>query len=114
MVSVVFVAGLVVLLAVLQFFGRYLLDYRLDDDGVTFLVCRSLPVKTIAYRDIESARAAGMGGAMFSGLTGWKWQNRLFGRVVVIARKYGMLRNVLITPDDPDQFAARINERCAA
>jgi hypothetical protein len=113
MAGVVFVVGVVVLLVVLQFFGRYLLNYRLDEAGVTFLVFRVLPVKTIPYGDIESARASGMSGAMFSGLMGWKWQNRLFGRVVVIARKYGMLRNVLITPDDPDRFAAQINEKCA-
>jgi hypothetical protein len=84
------------------------IDYRLEDNALSVTVAKR-PIRRIPYSDIESVQR------------GWRpwnehWNRRLdFWRgSVTIRRKHGILRNVVLTPDDPDAFVAALQARVEA
>ncbi len=84
-----------------------LIDYRLEDNALSVTVGKR-PIRRIPYSDIESVKR---------GWTFWNehWERRLdFWRgSVTIRRKHGLLKNLVITPDDPDSFVSALETRLA-
>jgi hypothetical protein len=102
----------ILLLALLfQLFGRYLFDYALDPDGLSFRLFRSLRVLRIRYEDIaEIQLQTGIGLAF----TFWSLHlnNRLLGSSLLLRKRRGLYRSVTLTPDAPERFAAELRRRC--
>jgi hypothetical protein len=84
------------------------IDYRLEDKALSVTIARR-PVRRIPYTDIESVRR---------GFTIWNehWSRRLdFWRAsVTIRRKHGLIKNFVVTPDDPDAFVSELQARVDA
>jgi hypothetical protein len=91
-----------------QIFGRFLYSYRFADKSLDFMLFRFVPVVSISYVEITSARQIGFEDAIFSGL--W-FANRVFGKIVIIRKKGGMFKSICITPDDADTFVSMIETR---
>ena len=79
--------------------------YQLGEQGVEVLVGR-WPMRRIRYDDIESVRC---------GYTFWNehWTARLdvWRTAVTIRRRSGIMRNFVITPDDPEAFVSELQRR---
>lgn len=86
------VAGLVVLFCAAVGSIRY----RVTGDAVEVLLlgCR---VRRIALDDIEEVSRRGA-------FIHESWSGPRFWNAVTLRRRSGVLRNVIITPDDPDRF----------
>ena len=72
------------------------------------MLFRFVPVVSISYVEITSARQIGFEDAIFSGL--W-FANRVFGKFVIIRKKGGIFKSICITPDDADTFVSTIETR---
>jgi len=80
------------------------IQYQLGEKGVEVLIA-GRPVRRIRYGDIESVRR---------GYSFWNehWSSRLdvWRTGVTIRRRSGLLRNFVITPDDPDAFLDNLRQ----
>lgn len=91
-----------------QLFGRYLYNYRLTDDSIQLVVAGVVPVMTIRYAEIARIREASFGQALKSGLFTLRLGNRIIGGIVLIQRKKGLIRSILLTPDDVPTFLRQV------
>ena len=104
---VVVPGGALVLLVVIYSL-RFLYGYRLANCAVEIILFRALPVYRIPVRDIEliqkaSWRKLGIGG------TTLRLGNRLARECVLIQKRTGLIRRIVITPDDADRFISQVN-----
>jgi len=81
------------------------IHYQLGAEGLEVLVGR-WPVRRIRYDDIESVRR---------GYRFWNehWTSRIdiSRTAVTIRRRSGIMKNFVITPDDPDAFVSELQGR---
>jgi len=102
------IAGLLAT-ALAQLFLRYVYGYDIRDGRVRFLLFRSVPLFGIPISEIWEVREC-------SGRDLWKpgfalrFGNRLWGNCVMIQKKSGLFRSVIITPDNAQEFIERIQE----
>ena len=106
-----FVGFLIVAISVLQFAGPYLYQYRLGDQRFEVKLFGLVPILILYFSDISEARVLS-GSPLFNPFAGVSFPNRVFAaRPVQIRRKKGVLRSVILTPDQPESFVAEINRR---
>jgi hypothetical protein len=79
-----------------------IIDYRLGPTEVQIMLF-GLVIRKISYPDIEDVFMGSKG-------AGENWA-RKFSGYVTIRRKSGTFRSVVITPDHPEDFVARLKER---
>lgn len=77
--------------------------YRLTDAAVEVLILGRV-ARRILLSDIEEIHRHG---ALFHE----SWSGLKFWNAVTIRRRSGLLRNFVISPDDPDAFATRVQDR---
>lgn len=94
-----------------QFFGRYVINYQLNDASLTIVVFGFIKVMKIPYADIGDVREMTFKETLRPSLTTLRFGNRIFGNIILIERKAGLVRRVLITPDDPSDFISKIRAR---
>jgi hypothetical protein len=61
-------------------------------------------VRRVRLADIESVDRRGA-------LLNESWSGPRFWNAVTLRRRRGLVRNVIVTPDDPDRFVADVTER---
>jgi type IV secretory pathway VirB6-like protein len=108
-----FVTGLVIVgiatIVLLQLFLRYIYDYEIKGDQVRVLLFRVVPVMTIAISNIREIKEC-------PPIELWKptfvlkFGNRLWGDCVLIRKNRGLLRSVVITPDNAHEFVEHVKE----
>ena len=79
-----------------------IIDYRLTPTEVQITLF-GFAVRMFPYTDIEDVLLGSKG-------AGENWARRFSG-YVTIRRKRGLFRSIVITPDDPEEFVARLKER---
>jgi hypothetical protein len=96
---------------------RRLLTYRCDPDAVRVMVAGRVALFTIPYETIAEIRRLSTGevnapraAVVFEAA---RAGNRWSGGAVLIVRKNKFRRGVIITPDDPEEFVARVSSRVA-
>jgi hypothetical protein len=117
----VFLAGIVFLCLVLlfgQFFGPFLLRYKITESSVEASAFGLFRIWKVDFADIIAAQKIS-----FKELLPWRnpksifWVhmgNRIWCEAVVIRRKSGLLRVFVISPTDPESFAREIKVRMPA
>jgi len=95
---------------IFQFLGRYLYDYRISKTCIKIVLLAKIPLFRIPFSNIIEIRKIsfkeGLGNDdSYSAL---KFGNRIWGEGVLIRRKKGLFKKVLITPDKPDEFISKI------
>lgn len=103
---------LLVLYVVAQYGLRLLYSYRLTPDSLEILLFRALPVYRLPFKEIESAYTASWSEAKL-GFSALRLGNRFARRYVVIKKKGGLLRVLVITPVKADEFAKQISANCS-
>ncbi len=98
-----------------QIFDRYFFNYRIVKDSIQFVLFGKIPMIHIQLADIAEMRKVSFMEATFQkgieGLFVLRCGNRLWGQIVLIRRKKGIFKRVLITPDNADEFISKIRER---
>ncbi|HXH27815.1 MAG TPA: hypothetical protein VNL37_02150 [Candidatus Polarisedimenticolia bacterium] len=78
------------------------IDYRLTQEAVEILILRRV-VRRVPLADIEEVHRRGA-------LLHENWSGPKFWNAVTLRRRRGLLRNLVISPDEPDRFVARLQE----
>ncbi len=76
--------------------------YRITGTGLEVLVLGRI-VRRILLSDMEEVHRRGA-------LVRESWSGPRFWNAVIIRRRSGWIRNVAISPDDPERFATRLRE----
>ncbi len=115
------ISFLVAILAVVVFLFarpvvlRWMIEYRRDPDAVRVVVFRRFPIVTIPYHAIVEVRRVSSdevlvprSGVMLAAI---RVGNRWTREAVLIVRRKGLRRGVVITPERPDEFVADVRAR---
>ncbi len=78
------------------------ITYRITDTALEVRILGRV-IRRILLADIEEVHRRGA-------LVHENWSSLKFWNSVTIRRRSGLLRNFMISPDDPDRFAARLQE----
>ncbi|MBF6570177.1 MAG: hypothetical protein IVW54_15005 [Candidatus Binataceae bacterium] len=96
-------------MALAQLFLRDVYDYDIEDAKVRVLLFRLVPVMTIRIsniRDISECSPTELWKPTFA----LKFGNRVWARCVLIRKRRGLIRSVVITLGNPHEFAEQIKE----
>jgi hypothetical protein len=110
---VVFTGLLVVGALMAQYLLRFLYSYAITQRYVEARLIGLIPFYRVRLRDIQDAKVIPFKDAYRFKLreifTVFRCGNRLWGKgVVLIEKRGGVVRLILITPDDPREFVANI------
>ncbi len=78
------------------------IDYRITASAVEVLILGRV-VRRVRFDDIEEVHRRGA-------LLHENWSGPKFWNAVTIRRRSGLLRNFVVSPDDPDRFVARVQD----
>jgi hypothetical protein len=86
---------------------RFIYEYRIRDNGIEFVIFGTISVYRVSVNNIESAekisrRQLGIGGFTL------RLGNRFMSTCVLIRKRRGPIRKIVITPADPDKFVGRV------
>ena len=107
----IFASSVVAGLLVFQFAARYVCTYRISADEVQVVLFRFIPIHGVALVNIMDISEVPYTRSLWPNFSASRFGNRIFGRVVAIQKKSGMLATVFITPDDPEEFVAEVKSR---
>ena len=97
-----------------QIWYRFVIQYRFGRRSLLITLLGLVPITWLGYEHIKSVEMVRMKdiwgdvGLLFGAL---KAGNRPFARFALVIRSRGFLSAVIITPDDPIDFARQIMER---
>ena len=98
-----------------QLFERYVINYRIAKDSIQFVLFGKIPLIQIQLANIAEIRKVSFKEATFQrgieGILVLRCGNRLWGQIILIRRKKGIFKTILITPDNADEFISKIRER---
>jgi hypothetical protein len=94
-----------------QSVGRYIISYKLAKASILVTVFGIVPVGSIPYRDIETMQEVKFTDTLKPNLLTLRFGNRIFGNIVLIKKSRGILKTILITPDDPANFIEEVGKR---
>jgi hypothetical protein len=96
---------------VYQKYARTIIRYAMRDDDFAIIVFGRLKIVRIPYNQISEVRELSLGESMFRGIHVLRIGNRLFGKIVVIRKASGIFREILISPDNSQEFIAKLREK---
>ena len=103
MTSLFIIKALLVTAVVLMFLTTVgTITYRITDTALEVRILGRV-IRRVLLADIEEVHRRGA-------LVHENWSSLKFWNSVTIRRRSGLLRNFMISPDDPDRFAARLQE----
>jgi len=111
----VFILGLAAFFLAAQYGQPYIWGYRLSAEGVEFVVFGAIRVWLVRFADITIIREFPVWGLFFgpNARVALYLRNRIFGRNVLLRRKKGLIRQIVITPGEPAQFVRYVATRMA-
>lgn len=101
-----YLGGILVLgsaLAGIQVLGPMILPYSLDEGSVRLLLFGKWPIWELKASEVVDIRRANARDLLWSK----KATNRVFGSYVAIKTSSGMVRTILVTPGNAEEFVAR-------
>jgi hypothetical protein len=97
-----------VMVIFLHFFPRYLNQYRLSDTEIEFIVFGKVLWK-VPYNEVLSIEPISIGKALLT--PSLHFASRPFSQHVLLRRKKGIFRSVLMTPEKPDEFLSMVRQK---
>lgn len=88
--------------------GKYIYNYRITDSSVEVVLVGKIPIYKISLRDIDSVEEIGFKDTL-TDFFAIRFGNRLLGPGLRISLSKGIVRKVLITPDNPEKFKMEID-----
>jgi hypothetical protein len=102
-------ALLVIVFGASQIVGPYCGKYRITDDAIEFVMFGNLRVWRSSFGDISDIRLVSFARALV--LPALHLMNKPFAQYVLVRKRRGVFRWVLITPDQPAEFVRTIREK---
>jgi len=105
-------AGLVLVtfvLGVSQIVGPHCGKYRITNDSIEFVMFGRLRVWRSSFKDITAIRLISF--ARLFTILALNLMNRPFARYVLVRRRRGIFRAVVITPDQPEDFVKTVKQK---
>ena len=99
----------VIVLGASQILGPRFGKYRVADDSIEFVMFGKLRIWKTAFEDIGDIQVISFVRALF--LPALHLMNRPFAQYVLVRRRRGLFRWVLITPDQPQEFIRIVREK---
>jgi hypothetical protein len=87
-----------------HFGGEYLYSYRITSTGVEFLLFRAIPLARLRFDNIVGASVVDRADLIHSPIH-LNVINRFARNFVLLRRRRGLFRAILISPREPDKFA---------
>ncbi len=94
-------------IALLQTCLRYVYNYDIKGDCVRVVLFRLVPLMTIRISDIREIKESPPI-ELWKPTPALKFGNRLWGACVLIHKKRGLIRRVVITPDNAYEFVEQV------
>jgi hypothetical protein len=102
-------ALLVIVFGVGQIAGPYCGKYRITDDAIEFVMFGNLRVWRCSFEDISDIQPVSFARSFV--LPALHLMNRPFAQYVLLRRRRGVFRFVLITPDRPQELVRMVREK---
>jgi hypothetical protein len=96
--------------ALFHLFGRWVYGYRLGSTSIEILLFNAIPIWRIPYSEVVRVEELSLKQTLKPSLRVLRLGNRI-GRVVSVQRRSGVVREVLLTPNNPSVFALELRER---
>jgi hypothetical protein len=110
----IIIVFIMLVLGAYQVFGRYVMTYRLTDKGLRIMGIFgffSIPYEEIVDVKIVSPKEVWKLAFSFNIL---RFGNRLWGTGVLIKKNSGLVRNLIISPNNSEEFTMEIRQRMNA
>jgi hypothetical protein len=108
-----FIVGLTVVgtvtIVLFQTCLRYVYSYDIKDDNVRIVLFRLVPLMTIRISNIREIKESPPM-ELWKPTFALKFGNRLWGECVVICKKRGFIRRIVITPDNAREFVEDVKQ----
>ncbi len=105
----VIAAAILLLLFIGQFALRFIYSYDVEGGTIRIILFSAIPVARIPISDVVQVTRASPRGLWLNPWYALRLGNRIFGHAVLIKRRDGWIKSIVITPDDPDQFIDEFN-----
>ena len=99
--------GAVLILFAMIYALRFIYGYRIKDGAIEILLFRVLPIYRISISDIEHIGILPRGSLWISPFV-FRLANRLTRNSVLIHRRTGLVRKIVLTPDEPFRFIDQV------
>jgi len=109
-VAIICIAFFSVVLLVFHLWGEYVYSYRVSSNGVEFLLFRAIPVARLRFDNIVAASVVGRADLVHAPIH-LNAINRFTRHFVLLRRRRGLFRAILISPQEPDKFADNVSRR---
>jgi len=102
---------IVVVCALFQFLGRYVMNYRLGKRYFLITLFYVIPILAIRYNKIAEVKYFPFKKALVPSMV-WRFGNRLVGDCALITlRGYAIFKRIIISPNSVEQFIAEIETK---
>lgn len=107
---ILFILLLVSFALVFQYVAHYIYDYKTQGRSVCILLFKKIPLSQIAFENIAEIRKISYKEAVFGKetLMALRLGNRIWGDIILIRKKKGIIKTILITPDNATQFLQQV------
>ncbi len=109
-VAIICVAFFAMVLLGFHLWGEYVYSYRVSSTGVEFLLFRAIPVARLRFDNIVAANVVGKADLVHAPIH-LNVINRFTRHFVLLRRRRGLFRAILISPREPDKFADSVSRR---
>jgi hypothetical protein len=95
---------------IFQAFARYFYNYKISKDSIRIVLLEKITLFRISFSNIIEIKKISFKEALSNDEYFWalKFGNRIWGEGVLIRRKKGFLKMILITPDRADEFISKV------
>jgi hypothetical protein len=107
------IAWIIFLISV-SFFSSLTTSYAIQNNKLYLMYFKKIPIGWVSLNNIKEIKR------YYFGMPGdekvyfpLRWENKLLGDQVLIVKKHGLFKNILLTPDNSDQFIEDIKRQIA-
>lgn len=107
---IAFILLLLFAIVFFQYTARYVYNYVINDTGIVIVLFGKIPLKRMDFNNIAEIRKTSYK-ETFSMVSALRFGNRIWGDIVLVRQKKGIIKTVLITPDNADKFIFGVQQQ---
>jgi hypothetical protein len=92
-----------------QFVLRFIYSYDIKGGAIRVLLFSAIPIIRIPISQVVEVTLLPRGEFRLNPFYALRFGNRLIGNAVLVRKKQGLIRSIIITPDYPDRFIDQCN-----
>jgi hypothetical protein len=92
-----------------QFVLRFVYSYDIKGGAIRILLFSVIPIIRIPISQVVQVTRPPTDQLWLNPFYAFRFGNRLIGNAVLVKKKRGLIKSIIITPDDPDRFIDQCN-----